>query len=51
MDLLWRVTEPNMPEAGQSPGVYRCDKRRVFTFSLPRAGIRPPTEGVKGHRS
>lgn len=29
--------EPNMLEAGQSPGVYRCDQRRVFTFSLPRA--------------
>lgn len=26
-----------MPEAGQSPGVYRRDQRRVFTFSLPRA--------------
>lgn len=29
--------DPNMLEAGQSPGVYRCDQGRAFTFSLPRA--------------
>lgn len=29
--------DPNTPEVGQSPRVYRCDQRRVFTFSLPKA--------------